>query len=64
MKTVHKTQKNICNSDDFFCFQKYTHNKVQITADLPLISGCFQTAVYGEQSSNVHAKSTIQRCLK
>ena len=63
MKTVYKVQKNICNSDAFFEFQNYTYNKVQIIADLPLVSVVFQTGVCGKESSQVNVNPQIRRCL-
>ena len=63
MKTVYNTEENICILSVFLGFQNYIYNKVRIIADLLSISEHIAVPVYGEQSSQVYAKSTIRRCL-
>ena len=63
MKTACNPEKNICILSVFLGFQSYIYNKVRITADLPSISEHIAVPVYGEQSGQVYAKSTIRRCL-
>ena len=64
MKTVCNPEKNICILSTFLGFQNYIYSKVYIIADLPSISEHIAVPVYGEQSSQVYAKSTIRRCLQ